>query len=96
VTIGLQNYFLARGWIEKQQQQLPHPPRENTVDFHRTRDFSDNQEEELSRIIRRTSMNSAGTHITSARESPPLFVHVVPPSAPELLKRKANCQEQKL
>jgi hypothetical protein len=31
LIIRLQNYFLARGWIDKQQQP-PHHPRKYTVD----------------------------------------------------------------
>jgi hypothetical protein len=53
------NYFLARGWIGKQKHP-PHHPREYTVDHH-NRDFSENEEEELSRIIANITEQSRNT-----------------------------------
>jgi hypothetical protein len=65
------NYPMARGWIGTQNNQT-HSPRDYNVDYHRNRDFSDNEEEELSRSVRRASMNRAGTQSTvTTRESPP-------------------------
>jgi hypothetical protein len=78
------NYLLARGWIGAQNNQR-HCPREFNVDYHRNRDFSDNEEGELSRIARRTPMNRAGTQSTvTRRETPPPFNHLVTRSAPDL------------
>ena len=85
-AICFRNYLLARGWIGTQpggQPQPPHRPLEYIVNYHRNRDISDDKEE-LSRIVRRTSLGRPGTQNTTARETPPPFVHLVPPSAPEL------------
>ncbi len=48
--ICVQNYALAREWIGKQKHP-PHHPKEYAVDYHCNKDFSDNEEEKLSRII---------------------------------------------
>ena len=84
-AICLRNYLLARGWIGRQpgnQNPPPHRPREYAVTYHRNRDVSDD-EEELYIISRRISLGRT-TQGTSTGESPPPFVHLVPPSAPEL------------
>jgi hypothetical protein len=53
--ICIRNYLLARGWIAN-QQNLPNRPREYNVNYHGNSDFSDNEEDELSRILRKASM----------------------------------------
>jgi hypothetical protein len=83
-VICARNYLLARGWIGTHITQ-PHRPRDFNVEYHRNRDFSDNEEDELSRIVRRTLASRAGTHSTViSRETPPPFIHLVTPSASEL------------
>jgi hypothetical protein len=82
--ICARNYLLARGWIGTQIKQ-PHCIRDFNVEYHNNRDFSDNEEDELSRIVRRTSASRAGTQSTvTSKETPPPFIHLVTPSAPEL------------
>jgi hypothetical protein len=85
-AICLRNYFLARGWMGD-SNHIGSGSREYIVDYHRNRDLTD-KKKELNRITRRRSLSRASTHSTSARESPPPFVHMVPTSAPEIQKNK--------
>jgi hypothetical protein len=89
VAVCLGNNLLARGWIGRQQQQQTHCLGEYRVDYHPNRDFTD-QEEELSQITRRTYLSRAGT------QSTPPFVRLVPPSAPEQLKKKNKLSEAEI
>ena len=84
-VICTRNYLLARGWIGTRSGP-PNHPRDFNVSYRRNRGIFDGEEEEqeLSRIIRRPSGNKTGTHSTTARETPPLFIHLVSPTAPEL------------
>ncbi len=81
--ICVRNYFLARGWIGTRSGPN-HQPREFNVGYHRNRDIFDDGDEEMSRIVRRPSSCRTGTHSTAAsRETPPPFIHLVTPTAPE-------------
>ena len=84
-VICTRNYLLARGWIGTRSGP-PNHPRDFNVMYHRNRDIfgGEEEEQELSRIIRRPSGNKTGTHSTTARETPPPFIHLVSPTAPEL------------
>ncbi len=84
-VICARNYLLARGWIGTRSGP-PNHPRDFNVSYHRDRGIFDGEEEEqeLSRIIRRPSGHRTGTHsTTTSRETPPPFIHLVTPSAPE-------------
>ncbi len=83
-VICIRNYLLARGWIGTRSGP-PHHPRDFNVGYQHNRDIFDGEEEELSRIVRRPSGSRTGTHSTAAfRETPPPFIHLVTPTAPEL------------
>ena len=82
-VICVRNYLLARGWIGTRSGP-PHHPREFNVGYHRNRDIFDDGDEELSRIVRRPSSCRTGTQSTAAsRETPPPFIHLVTPTAPD-------------
>jgi hypothetical protein len=75
-VICTRNYLLARGWIGT-QSNLPHRPRQFNIDYHCNRDLSVNEEDKLSIIVRRASMNRAGTQSTvTTREKLPPFIHL--------------------
>jgi hypothetical protein len=83
-VICVRNYLLARGWIGTWSGP-PNHPRDFNVGYHRNRNIFDGEEEELSRILRRPSGSRTEKHSTAAsRDTPPPFIHLVTPTAPEL------------